>query len=717
LNDARPVHVSVVDGVALLEIDHPPVNALAASVRAALLEAVVQADADSAVGAIVIAGCGKAFVAGADLHEFDAPPREPRLSDVLARIEACNKPVIAAIHGHALGGGLELALACHLRVATRAAKLALPEVKLGLLPGAGGTQRLPRLVPALLALEMMLGGEPLDAPSALEAGLLDALLADDALIAGALRIARDLLDPTATASSCGTKLARPRRVSELPAAPPLEPAQVRAAVDRHARALRGLACGERIIACLDAAATLPFAAGMALSRRLFEECRDSPGSRALRHLFFAERAVGRNEAKPRATESVGVIGAGTMGVGIAIALADARLPTVVVDVDAAALARGKERFAAHYASQVARARCSADDAEARQALVRFGSELAAAADCDLVIEAVVENLDIKRQVFTAMDSILAPHAVLATNTSYLDIEQIAVTTRRPAQVLGLHFFSPANVMKLVEVVPHPTTRPEVVATGCELARRMRKLPVIVGNATGFVGNRMLQAYGRESQLLLLEGATPSQIDSALETFGMAMGPCAVYDLAGLDVGYRARRERRDLPDDARYFAVADRLVEAGRLGRKSGAGHYRYSEDGARHGDLQVAELGAAEAVRLGVARTPIDDASIVERCVLALFVEGAELVETGIAASAADIDVIWTRGYGFPRHRGGPMHYAATLGESTLLARIETLARVHGARYWHTPASLSAAVRSAAAAHTSRSTNTPPNPELAVRS
>ncbi|MCU0757855.1 MAG: 3-hydroxyacyl-CoA dehydrogenase NAD-binding domain-containing protein [Steroidobacteraceae bacterium] len=645
-----PVHYRVADGIAVLEIDHPPVNALAAPVRAALLAAVERADGDPAVRAIVIAGRGAAFVAGADIREFDAPPREPRLPDLLARIEASAKPVVASVHGHALGGGLELALACHHRCATPRAKLGLPEVKLGLLPGAGGTQRLPRLVDPALALEMMLGGEPIDAARAHEAGLVDTLLPDEDALAGGLAAARALL-------AAGRA---PRRTAGLPQPAALGPAATDAALARHARALRGLESGPHIVEALQAAATEPFAAGVARARRRFEECAASPGSRALRHLFFAERATGRSDATPRPVERVAVVGAGTMGTGIAIALADAGLDIIVIDVDAAALAGGRERFTAHYASQLARGRLGAAEAAARQARTRFAGELAAAAGCDLAIEAVFESLEVKRQVFAALDGVLPAHAVLATNTSYLDVDRIAAATRRPQAVLGLHFFSPANVMKLVEVVRGADTLPEVLATGCALARRLRKLPVIVGNATGFVGNRMLQAYGRESQLLLLEGATPAQVDRALEAFGMAMGPCAVYDLAGLDVGYRARRERSDLPDDPRYFAVADRLVEAGRLGRKSGAGHYRYDAEGRRHADPLAGEIIAAEAARLGVARGTVDDATIVGRCIGALVAAGRAVLESGIAASAADIDVVWTSGYGFPRWRGGPMHYAA---------------------------------------------------------
>jgi 3-hydroxyacyl-CoA dehydrogenase len=640
--------------VAILCIEHPPVNALAQPVRVALLEAVERAERDASVVAIVITGSGRAFVAGAEIRELDDPPLAPVLVDVLARIESCRKPVIAAISGFALGGGLELAMSCHARIATPDAQLGLPEVKLGLLPGAGGTQRLPRLVGVEAALEMMLGGEPVTAARALVSGLIDRVVAADSLMMAAIDTAHEM------ASTDGPL----RRVSDLP--PPLTVAAevIDRLALRYAKATRGTGSLPRIIESVVAATRVPFKEGIASSRRLFEECRVSDASRALRHLFFAERAAGAVAATPRPIRQVAVIGAGTMGVGIAIALADAGLDTWVVDPDAAALKRGRNRFETHYASQVRRGRCDERWAAERLARTAFEAGLDAAGGCDLAIEAVVEDLAVKREVFAALDRSLPDGALMASNTSYLDIDQLAAVTRRPGSVLGLHFFSPANIMRLVEVVRAAATDEVALATGAALARRLRKIPVIVGNATGFVGNRMLQAYGRESQLLLLEGATPQQVDTALEAWGMAMGPCAVFDLAGLDVGYRARRQRRDLPDDPRYFRVADRLVELGRLGRKSGSGHYRYGEGGERLADPEALRIIEAEARALGVERRDIDDAQIVERCIAALVVEGRGLVASGIAASSADIDTVWVNGYGFPRFRGGPMYYASRLAE-----------------------------------------------------
>ena len=640
--------------VAILGIEHPPVNALAQPVRAALLEAVERAERDASVVAIVITGSGRAFVAGAEIRELDDPPLAPVLVDVLARIGSCRKPVIAAISGFALGGGLELAMSCHGRIATPDAQLGLPEVKLGLLPGAGGTQRLPRLIGVEAALEMMLGGDPVTAPRALESGLVDRLVAADSLITAAIDEAR-------ASASTGEPL---RRVSDLPPPPPVDAALIDQMALRYAKATRGTGSMPRIIESVVAATQVPFEEGIALSRRLFEECRVSDASRALRHVFFAERAAGTIAATPRAIRQVAVIGAGTMGVGIAIALADAGLEARVIDPDPAALERGRNRFETHYASQVRRARCDERSAAERLARTGFEARLDAAGGCDLAIEAVVEDLAVKREVFAQLDRLLPDGALMASNTSYLDIDQFAAVTRRPGSVLGLHFFSPANVMRLVEVVRAAATDDVALATGAALARRLRKIPVIVGNATGFVGNRMLQAYGRESQLLLLEGATPQQVDTALEAWGMAMGPCAVFDLAGLDIGYRARRQRRDLPDDPRYFRVADRLVELGRLGRKSGSGHYRYGEGGERLADPEALRIIEAEARVLGVERRDIDDAQIVERCIAALVVEGRGLIASGIAASSADIDTVWVNGYGFPRFRGGPMYYASRLAE-----------------------------------------------------
>ncbi len=667
------------DGVAVLTIANPPVNALAQPVRAALLAAVLAAEADPAIRALLIIGSGKQFVAGADIREFDAPPRVPLLNDVLLKVEAATKPVIAVLNGTALGGGLELALACHYRCASGAATLGLPEVKLGLLPGAGGTQRLPRLVGAAAALELMLGGVPIAATRARDLGIVDRLLGGSDALAGGLAYARELVAAKAA----------PRRLrDERVAADGLEPGFFAARRLEAVRALPGLLAPGYIVECVEAAVQQPFEAALALSRRRFEECRESVASRSLRHLFFAERPSSGASAGALVVKQVAVIGAGTMGAGIAISLATSGHAVVLIDPSEAAVAAGAERIAATIEAAVAKGRlASAAGAEAI-ARVTTAATLEAAAGADLVIEAVFESMAVKREVFATLDRVCGPSVVLATNTSTLDVDEIASATRRPGAVVGMHFFSPANIMRLVEIVRGRASTPAVMATALAVARRMGKLGIVVGNGFGFVGNRMLYAYGRENQLMLLEGATPAAIDAALKSFGMAMGPNAVGDLAGLDIGYRVRRERKDRPTDPRYYRVADLLVEAGRLGQKNGRGAYRY-EPGSREPlpDPAVEALILAEAARLGIVRREVAAEEIVARCTFALINEGARLLEEGIALSAADVDAIWCNGYGFPRLRGGPMFYAGSIGLAAVLAGIEGFRRTHGPDW--TPAGL----------------------------
>jgi 3-hydroxyacyl-CoA dehydrogenase len=671
---------SRIDGdVAIIAIDNPPVNALAQPVRAALQAAVRAAADDAAVKAIVIHGSGRCFVAGADLREFSAPPRAPLLNDVLLAIESTPKPVVAAMHGMALGGGLELALACHYRCALAGTMIGLPEIKLGLIPGSGGTQRLPRLVGAAPALGMMLTGDPIPAARALELGILDRLVDGGDVAAIGANFARELV----------ARAAPPRRLRELQP----EPADTDAALferERQSRLATDELAGRAIVECVAAAYRQPFDQALALSRRRFEECRDSLASRSLRHLFFAERATAlgyRRDARP--VQQVAVIGAGTMGSGIATALATSGHAVVLLDPDPAALAAGLERVRAVIDGAVGKGRLDAAEGAAALARLSGAGELAAAADAELVIEAVFESMAVKLEVFRALDRLCRADSVLATNTSTLDVDALAACTGRPQQVVGMHFFSPAQVMRLVEIVRGRASSPAAIATAMAVARRMDKIGVVVGNGFGFVGNRMLYAYGRENQLLLLEGASPAKIDGALRAFGMAMGPNAVGDLAGLDVGYRVRRERADRPTDPRYYRVADLLVEAGRLGQKSGRGAFRY-EPGSRTPlpDPEVESMIGAEARRLGIERRAIDDEEIIQRCIYALINEGAALLGEGIAATAADIDVIWCNGYGFPRRRGGPMFHADTVGLSTVLAGIERYARLLGAQNWR-PATL----------------------------
>ena len=665
--------------IAVVSIDNPPVNALAHPVRAALLREIEAADSDSSVAAIVIRGVGKHFVAGAEIREFDQDPRAPLLNDVLLRIEGCSKPVIAAIQGSALGGGFELALASHYRVATKDASFALPEIRLGLLPGSGGTQRLPRLIGATEALALMLSGDTLLSARALELGIVDRASATADVLADAILYAQELV-----ASGAGPRRLRDDLVPNgLPAADVIS-AQRKLAERKYP----GVKSTEAIIECVQAAVTQTFEVGIALSRRRFEECRLSDASRALRHLFFAERG-GRVVPDPRTVRKVGVLGAGTMGSGIAISLATAGFAVTLVDTNTKAKDAGLERVGSTLNAAVEKGRLERAAADAAMGRVRGSDRIDSLHDADLVIEAVFESMAVKQEVFATLGSICRNGTVLASNTSTLDINAIARASGRPEDVVGMHFFSPANIMRLVEIVRGESSAPDVVATVRDVTRRMGKLGVVVGNCFGFVGNRMLYAYGRENQLLMLEGATPTEIDAVLENFGMAMGPNAVGDLAGLDVGYRVRRERTDLQDDQRYYRVADLLVEAGRLGQKTGRGAFNYPQGSRRPvPDADVDAMIVAEAARLQIVRRPIAAAEMHDRCLFALINEGALILAEGIAATPADIDAIWCNGYGFPRFRGGPMFYADSIGLKTVLAGIRRLAEHHGGRYW-TPAPL----------------------------
>jgi len=671
-----------VDHIAILEIDHAPVNALDWRVRTALQTAIVQADEDPAIEAVLIMGLGRCFVAGADVREFDAPPREPLLNDVLLRVEACAKPVVAAMHGPALGGGLELALASHYRCAAPDVSLGFPEINLGLLPGSGGTQRLPRLIGPAAALELMLSGKPIGVERAQALGLIDLVIHDQELLAGAIRYVQTLL----------VQAAMPRRLRERSVdVRGVDPQLFAQARTRVARESPEIPAAGYIIECIEAAIHQPFETALALSRRRFEGCRTSQPARALRHLFFAERpsAAAAGAVQPRAVRRVAVVGAGTMGTGIAISLLNCGFEVVLIEPDGKVREAGLERIQAAIQAAVAKGRLSAAAAAAAIARVQSSAEISAAGEVELAIEAVFENLRVKQEVFAALDRACAPGTVLATNTSTLDVDAIAGATGRAEAVVGMHFFSPANVMRLVEIVRGHGTHEETIATTLAVTRRMGKPGIVVGNGFGFVGNRMLYAYGRENQYMLLEGASPAQIDGALTAFGMAMGPNAVGDLAGLDVGYRVRRERKDLLDDPRYYRVADLLVEAGRLGQKTARGAFRY-EPGSRLAisDPEVEALIEAEATRLGIARRPLTDEEITQRCLYALINEGARVLEEGIAASAADIDAIWCNGYGFPRYRGGPLFYADSVGLERVVAGMEKFAQGYGGRHW-TPAPL----------------------------
>lgn len=666
--------------IALVIIRNPPVNAISHAVRSALLEAVVNADEDEAIDAIVLFGAGHNFIAGADIRELDQPPKAPLLNDVLLRVESCGKPVIAALHGAVLGGGLETALASHYRCATEDVQLGFPEVKLGLLPGSGGTQRLPRLIGVPAALDMMVSGESVGRTRGQELGIVDGALSGPDIAESVLEYARGLV----------VSKAQPRRLRDRPI-PQVESADAdffagyRKALPRSARKLEAT---ERIIQCVEAAVALPFSAALARSREHFEQCRTSAESAALRHLFFAERgARGAGGNSTVQVKRIAVIGAGTMGSGIAVSCATSGYDVTLVDLDASALEAGVSRAMGTIDASVRRGKLSPDLAELARARIRKATVLEGASDADLVIEAVFEKLSIKQDVFRKLDAVCKPAAVLATNTSTLDVDAIASATRTPHRVLGMHFFSPAHIMKLVEVVRSRHTAPATLETTLAITKRLGKIGVVVGNCFGFVGNRMLYAYGRENQLMQLEGVAPDRIDRVLEEWGMAMGPNAVGDLAGLDVGYRVRKERKDPPTDPRYWRVADMLAEMGRYGQKTGRGFYRYDGD-RRTPDPEVVALARAEAQRLGVAPREISDREIVERCIYALVNEGAQILQEGAATCAADIDVIWVNGYGFPRARGGPMFHADTVGLPQVVESMRRLAETSGPQYW-TPAPL----------------------------
>ena len=658
--------------VAVFTFDNPPVNTLSQPVRATLLAAVEALDADLSVRAIVLAGAGRAFVAGADVREFDRPPAEPLLPAVLSRLEACAKPVVAALHGPTLGGGAETALACHYRCASGDLQLGFPEVSLGLLPGAGGTVRLPRLAGWQASLDLMTGGKPIGIDPAIALGIVDRRVDGD-LVAGAVAWARELALADAPA----------RRVLDLPV-PPSRPAQFEEYLRALPASARRLPAPPRIVEALASAALLPADAALARARALFLECLASVESRALRHLFFAERRPAPDPGLARAVAEAAVLGAGTMGSGIAISLATGGIAVTLVDARQEALDAGLARVKSAIDASERKGRLDPAAAESARRRVRGSVTLAAVAGADLVIEAVFENLAVKREVFGRLGELAGAATVLATNTSTLDIDAIAAASQRPADVVGMHFFSPAHVMRLVEVVQGRDSSREALATAHAVAKRIGKIAIPVGNAFGFVGNRMLYAYGREKELMLLEGASPEAIDRALQDFGMAMGPNAVGDLAGLDVGFQVRREWQDKPDDPRFYRVSDRLAELGRFGQKTGCGFYRYDgPSGERAPDPEVTAIIRAEAERLGVAQRAIEPGEIVTRCILALVNEGARILDEGIAESPGDIDVVWCNGYGFPRHRGGPMFYADTLGLAAVLERLHGLAREHGARYW----------------------------------
>lgn len=659
--------------VLLVTIDNPPVNALSAKVRAGLLAAIEAANADSQVGAVVLAGRGRNFIAGADIREFGKPAVPPSLPEVCDAIESSEKPVIAAIAGAALGGGLEVAMSAHFRLAVPGAKLGLPEVALGLLPGSGGTQRLPRLIGAGMALDLMLSGRHIDPAKAKAAGLVDRVVEAGDVAAAGLSYANELL-------AAGTPIRRTRDAQGL-----ADREAAQAAIDAArstATKARGLLSPGKIVDAVQAALDLPFEQGMAKERELFVECLNSPQRAGLVHAFFAEREAAKSpetrSATPRPVHSVGVVGGGTMGAGITVAVLDAGLPVVMIERDDEALARGRANVEKVYDGLIAKGRMSADAKAAVMARYSGSTSYDALAKVDLVIEAVFEEMSVKKAVFAELDRVCKPGAVIGTNTSYLDIDEIAASISRPEDVVGLHFFSPANIMKLLEIVVPAKVSPDVVATAFALAGKLRKVPVRAKVCDGFIGNRILAVYRQAADYMMEDGASPYQIDKALRDFGFAMGPFQVSDLAGGDIGWATRKRRAATRDpNARYVQIADRICERGWFGQKTGRGYYLYPQ-GSRAGvpDPEVEAIITAERERAGVTPRSFTDEQIVRRYLAAMVNEGANVVYEGIALRPLDVDVTFVHGYGFPRWRGGPMKYADSVGLAQILADIKEFAK-----------------------------------------
>jgi 3-hydroxyacyl-CoA dehydrogenase len=683
----NPIDYALHGDIAVITMNNPPVNGLGHALRRGLAEGITRAEADPEVTAIVITGGGKAFSGGADIREFNTPASttEPTLGSVVRIIESISKPVIAAIHSVAMGGGLELAMGCHYRVAVAGAQIALPEVKLGILPGGGGTQRLPRLIGLEAALNMIVSGTAVMSEKLAATRLFDRMIEGD-LVAGAVAFAREQV-------AAGG--AWPR-VRDLPLAHEDGEAFLKFARNTAQAVARHFPAPVACVDALAAALSKPFDEGLAAERELFLKLVQTPESRALRHAFFGERAASKIPDIPEGTAlrtiaRAAVIGAGTMGGGIAMNFANAGLPVSLLEVKPDALERGIATIRSNYDNSARKGRMTAEEVERRMALIRPTLAYEDIAEADIVIEAVFEDMAVKEQVFKTLDRVMKPGAILATNTSTLDVDRIAAFTSRPQDVIGTHFFSPANVMKLLEIVRGKLTAPEVLATTMKLSKTLRKTGVVSGVCDGFIGNRMIEQYLRQASFLLEEGATPEQVDRAIEAFGFAMGPFRMSDLAGNDVGWYIRKRRYVERPDLIYPKIADRICELGRFGQKSGAGFYRY-ETGKRDAlpDPAVEQLIADHRAAIGIRARKISKDEIVDRLVFALVNEGAKILEEGIALRASDIDMVYLTGYGFPLHRGGPMLYADQRGLFNVIWKMRQFAaNPHGDPGFWTPAPL----------------------------
>ncbi len=656
--------------VGIITVNNPPVNALSQHVRQGLSESFAAASADDTLAVILICD-GRTFIAGADISEFGKPMEPPHFLDTLKRIEGMPKPVIAAIHGTALGGGLETALCCHYRVAVPSAGVGLPEVHLGLLPGAGGTQRLPRLIGAEAALDAIARGTQIPAKAAHTAGVIDELVDEGKLLEGALAFARRIV-------AAGAPLKKVRDMNDKVTG--VDPAIFEAARASMRKTRRGFQAPLSCIACVEAACTLPFDEGMARERELFQELHDSQQSAAQRHIFFAERAASKVDDMPGNVKvldikKIGVIGAGTMGGGIAMNFANVGIPVVLLESEQQFLDKGLAVMRGNYERTAKKGRLSMDDVDIRLGLITPTLSFDELSPVDMVIEAVYENMEIKKEVFARLDEVTKPECILASNTSTLDVDEVAAVTKRPEKVIGTHFFSPANVMKLLEIVRGAKTSHETLATTLALARAIGKVGVVVGVCDGFVGNRMIHKYLAQAQYMLEEGALPHEVDNPIYELGFAMGPLTMSDLAGLDVGWRIRQGKglpQSLPPGERYCELGDRICELGRFGQKTGGGFYKYNpETRGRERDPVIEELIVEYSAEKGIARRPIPAGEVVERLMYSLINEAAWILEEGIAQRASDIDVIYVYGYGVPAYLGGPMFYADQIGLAEVYTRV----------------------------------------------
>jgi 3-hydroxyacyl-CoA dehydrogenase len=662
--------------IALVTINSPPVNALSADVRNGLRDGVTQAAADPAVKAIVVICAGRTFIAGADISEFGKPAKGATLPEIQSALEGGPKPVIAAIHGTALGGGFEMALMCHYRIAVPSAKFGLPEIKLGLIPGAGGTQRLPRLSGVENALEVILTGTPFSAKRALEWGVVDALADEGKLREGAIAFARKVIDTH-------MPLRRIRDLNDKIEAARGHPEIFDKVRRDYARRYRGFEAWQSALRAVKAALDLPFDEGMKLERQAFLDLIPTAQAQAQRYVFFAERKASKITDVPDDTpvlpiERVGIIGAGTMGGGIAMNFLNVGIPVTIVEAAKEALDRGVGTIRRNYENTAKKGRLTQADLATRMGLLSPGLDLEALSACDLVIEAVFENMDIKKEVFRKLDAIAKKGAILASNTSYLNIDEIAAVTGRPENVLGMHFFSPANVMRLLEVVRGQTTAKPVIATVMQLARKIGKIAVLVGVCHGFVGNRMLSQRQREAQKLILEGAMPWDVDRVIYNFGLPMGPFAMSDLAGLDIGWSK--------ETSKSSTIREILCEMGRRGQKTAAGFYDYDEARNAKPSPVVEKIVLDFAAKKGINRRTISDEEILERCIYPMINEGAKILQEGIAQRASDIDIVWINGYGWPVYRGGPMFYADLVGPDKILAKLKEFEATMGADFAPAP-------------------------------